>query len=61
MQTFSPQPIKIISGKKLAYLDSIAQEYIEDGYTVRVDGRNNLIEIYNKGVTIPTKQTEVSL
>lgn len=59
MQTFSPQPIKIISGKKLAYLDSLAQDYKEDGYTVRVDGRNNLLEVYEKGVTIPTKEATI--
>lgn len=59
MQTFSPQPIKVITGKKLAFLDSIAQDYREDGYTVRVDGRNNLVEIYEKGVIVPKKEPTI--
>lgn len=61
MQTFSPHPIKTIHSKKLAFLDSVAQDYREDGYSVRVDGRNNLVEIYDKGVVIPQQPKEATL
>jgi len=40
--------IKTIYDKRLAYLDSLAKNYREMNYEVQVNGRENLLLIYQK-------------
>ena len=54
-------PIKTISGKRLAYLDSLAISYKEMGYSVKVDGRTSILEVYPKGAEVPKTDEELTI
>jgi len=58
----TPQrPFKTIHDKRLAYLVSLEGIYKEDGYTTRLNGRDNLLEIYPRGSKIPKTHEEITL
>lgn len=54
----TPKPLKTIHDKRLAYLVSLEGIYKEQGYSTRVDGWHNLLEVYEKGVIAPKTETE---
>ena len=40
------KPLKTLHDKRLAYLVALEESYKEDGFITRLDGRNNILEIY---------------
>lgn len=40
------KPFKTLHDKRLAYLVALEESYKEDGFKTRLDGRNNILEIY---------------
>lgn len=53
------QPIKTIHDKRLAYLVNLEVSYKELGYTTKLNGQNNVLEIYKQGTEIPKTHTEL--
>lgn len=55
------QPLKTIHDKRLAYLVGLQDFYKAEGYVTKLDGRNNLLEVYARGVELPKTQEEITL
>ena len=55
------KPVKILHDKRLAYLVALEESYRDMGYTTKLNGRDNLLEIYQKGTAIPKTQEEVTI
>lgn len=55
------RPIKTIRDKRLAYLISLESFYKEEGFTTKVNGRENILEIYPAGTVIPKTQEELTI
>lgn len=53
------QPIKVLHDKRLAYLVGLEVSYKEMGYATRLNGRDNLLEIFPRGTEIPKTNEEV--
>lgn len=53
------RPLKTIHDKRLAYLVGLEVSYKEMGYTTKVNGRENLLEIYPAGYEIPKTEEEL--
>lgn len=53
------RPIKTHHDKRLAFLVSLEKSYNELGYSTKLNGRDNVLEVYEKGATIPKSQEEV--
>lgn len=57
--TTTQRPLKIIHDKRLAYLDSLSLSYKELGYSTKINGYDNLLEVYPKGYVIPKTEREL--
>lgn len=55
------RPLKTIHDRRLAYLVSLEAIYKEDGYTTKLNGRENLLEIYPAGSVLPKTQEEIAI
>ena len=55
----SPRPIKTLHDKRLAYLVSLETSYKELGYVTKLNGRDNLLEIYPAGTVVPKTEEEI--
>ena len=55
------RPIKTLHDKRLAYLSAIEESYKEMGYSTKLNGRDNILEIYQKGVVVPKTTEEVTI
>lgn len=53
----SQRPLKTLHDKRLAYLISLETSYKELGYVTKLNGRDNLLEVYPAG-TVLEKTTE---
>lgn len=53
------QPVKTIHDKRLAYLVGLENSYKEMGYVTKINGRENLLEVYPAGTIVPKSQEEV--
>lgn len=53
------RPLKTIHDKRLAYLVSLETFYKDEGYTTKINGRENILEVYQKGYIIPKTQEEL--
>lgn len=52
-------PLKTIHDRRLAYLASLENIYREEGYSTKLNGRDNLLEIYPRGTEAPKTREEV--
>lgn len=52
-------PIKTIQDRRLAYLVGLESFYKEEGYSTKLDGRNNILEVYPKGYEVPKTKEEI--
>jgi hypothetical protein len=51
--------VRTVRGKKLAYLVSLEKGYKEMGYQTRLNGRENVLEIYEENAVIrPTLEEQ---
>lgn len=57
--TQASQPLKTIHDKRLAYLVGLEDYYRGEGYTTRLNGRDNLLEIYPVGCELPKTREEL--
>lgn len=57
--SISQRPLKTIHDKRLAYLVGLEDYYKSEGFSTRVDGRENLLEIYPAGYEIPKTDEQV--
>lgn len=53
------QPLKTIHDKRLAYLASLENIYREEGYATKLNGRDNLLEVYPKGFQVSKTREEI--
>jgi hypothetical protein len=53
------QAIKIVRDRRYAYLMAVEQSYKELGYTTRLDGMRNILEVFDKGCIIPKTEQEI--
>lgn len=53
------QPIKVIHDKRLSYLMNLETSYKEMGYTTKLDGFKNLLEVYPAGYVVPKTVEEL--
>lgn len=53
------RPLKTIHDKRLAYLVGLEDYYKAEGFTTKVNGRENLLEIYPAGYVIPKTEEEL--
>lgn len=53
------RPLKTIHDKRLAYLVGLEEFYQSEGYTTKLDGRENLLEIYPVGYQIPKTEEQI--
>jgi len=60
MQTLL-KPIKTIYDKRLAYLVGLQDFYKQEGYGTRLDGRNNILEVYPFGTSAPKTEEEKTI
>lgn len=54
------RPLKTIHDKRLAYLVGLEDYYKGEGFTTKINGRENLLEIYPVGYEIPKTKEEVT-
>lgn len=59
MITTQVRPLKTIHDKRLAFLVGLEVSYKEMGYVTKVNGRENLLEIYPAGTEIPKTEEEI--
>lgn len=55
------QPVKVLHDKRLAYLVGLEDFYKSLGYVTKVNGRDNLLEVYPAGTELPKTQEEIIL
>ena len=53
------RPLKTLHDKRLAYLAALETSYKELGYVTKLNGRDNLLEIYPAGTEIPKTEEEL--
>lgn len=53
------QPIKTLHDKRLSYLVGLQDYYKAEGFTTKLNGRENLLEVYPKGTELPKTQEEL--
>lgn len=53
------QPLKTLHDKRLAYLLGLEKSYKELGYVTKLNGRDNILEVYAAGTVIPKTREEV--
>ncbi len=53
------KPIKTLHDKRLAYLVGLESYYKAEGYSTRLNGRDNILEIYAHGVEVPKTEEEL--
>lgn len=56
MSDCSIKPRKVLHDKRLAYLFSLESAYKELGYVTKLNGRDNLLEIYPAGTILPKEE-----
>lgn len=57
--SLSSKPLKTLHDKRLAYLVGLQDYYKAEGYTTKLNGRENLLEVYPKGTELPKTQEEI--
>lgn len=55
------RPLKTIHDKRLAYLVGLAEFYKGEGYQTKLNGRENLLEVWPAGVVIPKSEEEITI
>lgn len=58
LSSTSPRPLKTLHDKRLAYLVGLESYYKSEGYTTKLNGRDNILEIYPQGSEVPKTQEE---
>lgn len=58
LSSTSPRPLKTLHDKRLAYLVSLETSYKELGYVTKLNGRDNLLEVYPAGTIVPKTEEE---
>jgi hypothetical protein len=53
------KPLKTITDKRLAYLVGLENFYKGEGYTTKLNGRENLLEVYPAGYVVPKTNEEM--
>lgn len=53
------RPLKTLHDRRLAYLVSLETSYKELGYVTKLNGRDNLLEIYAAGTVVPKTDEEI--
>lgn len=53
------RPLKTLHDKRLAYLAALEKSYIELGYVTKLNGRDNLLEVFPAGTVIPKTEEEI--
>lgn len=61
MPTLSKQPLKVIRDRRLAYLVGLEKSYQEMGYTTKLDGRCNILEVFPAGYIIPKTEEQLTI
>lgn len=61
MQTLLKQPLKTIHDKRLSYLVGLQNFYQNEGYTTKLNGRDNILEIYPHGSEVPKTEEEITI
>lgn len=52
------RPLKTIRDRRLAYLVGLQSYFKEEGFTTKLDGRNNILEVYERGTELPKTEEE---
>lgn len=52
------RPLKTLHDRRLAYLVALETSYKELGYVTKLNGRDNLLEIYPAGTIVPKTEEE---
>lgn len=55
------RPLKTLHDRRLAYLVSLEKVYSDMGYSTRLNGRDNLLEVYPAGVEVPKTVEEAAI
>lgn len=53
------EPIKVLRDNRPFYLSAMEKSYNELGYSTRLDGRYNILEVYQKGYVVPKTSEEM--
>ena len=56
MSDCSTKPLRVLHDKRLAYLVSLESGYKELGYVTKLNGRDNLLEVYTAGTVLPKEE-----
>lgn len=59
LSSTQPKPLKTVHDKRLAYLAGLEGFYKEMGYVTKLNGRDNILEIYPTGTELPKTFEEV--
>lgn len=51
--------VKTIHDKRLAYLVGLEKSYKEMGYPTKLNGRDNILEVFKPGTEIPQTKEEI--
>lgn len=57
--SLTQRPLKTIRDKRLSYLVGLEDYYKSEGFVTKVNGRENLLEIYPAGYVVPKTQDEL--
>ena len=57
--TTTQRPLKTLHDKRLAYLVGLEDFYKGEGFVTKINGRENLLEIYPAGYVIPKTEEEL--
>lgn len=52
------QPIRQIHDKRLSYLVALDSSFKEMGYTTKLNGRDNILEVYSQGYILPVEAVQ---
>jgi len=55
----SQRPLKVLHDKRLAYLVNLEISYKELGYVTKLNGRDNLLEIFPTGTIVEKTKEEL--
>lgn len=55
------KPIKTLHDKRLSYLIGLQDYYNQEGFVTKLNGRENLLEIYPAGSVLPKTQEEIAI
>lgn len=53
------RPIKTLHDKRLSYLIGLKDYYDQEGFVTKLNGRENLLEVYPAGTVIPKTKEEL--